>query len=590
MEINGMIDVRTFFRQIDNRVYQAGASLSKSVFQVPGNGAADPVIEELAQGLVPVEDMQSNVNSAYYWFVGSAKHLGLEPFRHVQGVDEFPGEYLNRMLEDSVLTWPEYYTIIAFQYLLGDEHSWTRIQREYRIAPAIHATLVHLAGFKDWEAQFENGSFYVEEDFCSRLAGLLANILEPIQKRLVRLDGLKPCTYQHPIDRKIIRNVSNLPGCEALCAKTVNVMSRQKELAMMGNAMFVTPITHPRLYKLLAAACTILDLHIVPQMCIDPSIHGINAYSIGYGDKAYIAISQKAVVFLDDRELLFLLGREIGHIQCGHVVFRNIVDCLFDGVSMVPLVGKMVSFVTNPMLYSWLRYCEITADRAGLLCCQSREAALRTMMKIAGHPLNSYETLCTRSLCDRVNEFEETLAKSGMDRFWNVLISVGRSEPYIIYRASELLSWLQSGEYDEIVETDYKGRKMLGARVLEDAGLASLYQLTERSLGKWFGQKFSISSKSAAREIREMIFSGNASEKFPLNRIYEISLVVRQKDANTFQYLCSCNYAAEDGTGRNIQLMLNSPSCSRDELPREFADEFLKTNTPQIVKVIFRIR
>ncbi|MCR5165459.1 MAG: M48 family metallopeptidase [Thermoguttaceae bacterium] len=585
-----MIDVRTFFRLIDNRVYQAGTSLSKSVFKVPGNGAVDPVIEELAQGLIPVEDMQSNTNSAYYCFVGSAKHLGLEPFRNAQGVEEFSGAYLNMMLEDSILTWPEYYTIIAFLYLLGDERSWNGIQQEYQVAPAIHAMLVHLAQSKNWEAQFENGSFYVEEDFCSRLAGLLTDILEPIQKRFARLDGLKPCTYQHPIDRKIMRYISGLPGCEALCAKTVNVLSRQKELAMMGNAMFVTPITHPRLYKLLAAACAILDLHIVPRMCIDPSIQGLAAYTIGYGDKAYIAISQRAAVLLDDRELLFLLGREIGHIQCGHVVFRNIVDCLFDGVSMVPLVGKMVSFVTNPMLYSWIRYSEITADRAGLLCCQSREAALRTMMKIAGHPLNSYETLCTRSLCDRVNEFEETLAASGIDRFWNVLISVGRSEPYIIYRASELLNWLQSGEYDEIVETDCKGRRLLGSRVREDADMASLYQLTERSLGKWFGKKFSISSKSATREIRGMIFSGNASEKFPLNRIYEIALVVHQKDANTFQYFCSCNYAAEDGTGRNIQLQLNRPSSSRDELPREFADEFLKTNAPQITKVIFKIK
>lgn len=585
-----MIDVRTFFRRIDNRVYSAVTSLSKAVPQVPRNVSVDPIIEDLAQGLTPVEDMQSNVNFAYYLFVGSAKRLGLDPFRNAQGVEEFPGDCLNRMLEDSVLTWPEYYTILAFQYLLGDESSWDTIRKEYNIAPAIHTTLAHLARLKDWEAQFESGLLYVEEEYCTRLAGLLANILEPILKRLVRLDGLKPCIYQHPIDRKIIRYVSQLPGCEALCAKTVNVIARQKELAMMANAMFVTPITHPRLYKLLAAACAIMDLHVVPRMCISPKIQGIGAYTIGYGDKAYIAISPQAAGFLDDREMLFLLGREIAHIQCGHVVFRNIVDCLFDGVSMVPLVGKMVSYVTSPMLYSWIRYSEMTADRAGLLCCQSREAALRTMMKMAGHPLNSDETLCTRSLCDRINEFEESLANSGLDRFWNVLISVGRSDPYIIYRASELLSWFQSGEYDEIVETDFKGRKQLCARVMEDADLASLYQLTERCLGKWLGKKFSISSKAATCEIRQMIFNGKPSERCPLNRIFEISLVVQQKDANTFQYLCSCNYVAEDGTGRNIQLLLNRPSSNRDELPRVFADEFLKTNEPQITKEIFKIQ
>ena len=47
-------------------------------------------------------------------------------------------------------------------------------------------------------------------------------------------------------------------------------------------------------------------------------------------------------------------------------------------------------------LTRWQRSSELTADRAGLLACQSQDPALRSMMKLAGLPC---ATLRAPSIC-----------------------------------------------------------------------------------------------------------------------------------------------------------------------------------------------
>jgi Zn-dependent protease with chaperone function/uncharacterized RDD family membrane protein YckC len=90
--------------------------------------------------------------------------------------------------------------------------------------------------------------------------------------------------------------------------------------------------------------------------------------SMGLGEPYSIIVSSAWLPHLDDQELAFLIGRELGHIAAGH----SRITSLFTAS------GKENPFISI-VFGGWLRRTEYTADRIGLLCCGSIEAAARAI-------------------------------------------------------------------------------------------------------------------------------------------------------------------------------------------------------------------
>lgn len=92
-------------------------------------------------------------------------------------------------------------------------------------------------------------------------------------------------------------------------------------------------------------------------------------------NKLYIILSSGIIERFEKDELTFVIGHEIGHVLFEH--FDYPVKHLLE-------VGKNELAPIHAMkLYAWNRNAEISADRAGLLCCQSFEAAGRTFFKLS---------------------------------------------------------------------------------------------------------------------------------------------------------------------------------------------------------------
>lgn len=90
--------------------------------------------------------------------------------------------------------------------------------------------------------------------------------------------------------------------------------------------------------------------------------------SMGLGEPYSIVVSSTWLGHLDDQELAFLIGRELGHIAAGH----SRITSLFSAS------GKENPFISI-VFGAWLRRTEYTADRVGLLCCGSIDAAARAI-------------------------------------------------------------------------------------------------------------------------------------------------------------------------------------------------------------------
>ncbi|WP_438710391.1 M48 family metallopeptidase [Aquimarina muelleri] len=92
-------------------------------------------------------------------------------------------------------------------------------------------------------------------------------------------------------------------------------------------------------------------------------------------NKLYIILSSGVLERFQKDELSFVVGHEIGHVLFEHFNYpvKHILD---EGSNTLAPIHAM-------KLYAWNRNAEISADRAGLLCCQSFDAAGRTFFKLS---------------------------------------------------------------------------------------------------------------------------------------------------------------------------------------------------------------
>jgi Zn-dependent protease with chaperone function len=106
----------------------------------------------------------------------------------------------------------------------------------------------------------------------------------------------------------------------------------------------------------------------------------INAFTVG-SENPIVVLNTKTVECLTEAELRFILGHEVGHIKSQHSLYhwiaRFILPYIGDTLGKATFgIGKIFTAPLQLALLSWSRKSELTADRAGLLACQNRTAAL----------------------------------------------------------------------------------------------------------------------------------------------------------------------------------------------------------------------
>ena len=51
-------------------------------------------------------------------------------------------------------------------------------------------------------------------------------------------------------------------------------------------------------------------------------------------------------------------------------------------------------------------------------------------------------------------EFQKNYDEKKLDKFWADIINAGLSHPFPIWRVSEILKWVEDGEYDEVMKNN----------------------------------------------------------------------------------------------------------------------------------------
>ena len=269
-------------------------------------------------------------------------------------------------------------------------------------------------------------------------------------KRLFNLDSKE---YEHPFDREALKKVKAIPGLSEATKFVLKWTYVQwKVVALCGSNFHVTQTASPDLYSIAANAIQTLDLQKIPEVYVEQDYY-INAYTTGYNGDAFISLSNGAVDKLTDEELVFVVGHEAGHVKSDHVVYHVMLAYLTQLASNSVFSGAFKLAIQPPLAY-WNRMSEFTADRAGLLACQDLEVALSAIMKMSGLPVRYYESAKVKGFLEQAREFDQRYGGT-LDELIKDISLLLEDHPWTILRAAELVRWIDSGEYQHILDSHH---------------------------------------------------------------------------------------------------------------------------------------
>lgn len=267
------------------------------------------------------------------------------------------------------------------------------------------------------------------------------------------LTGLRSSDYEHPFDRRALNALEGTPGFEYLMKKFWEYgIETMLTVQCTGSNLQVTKANFPKLYEVFEHACSTLDLPLKPRLYFQLAAD-INAYATGV-ENPIVVLSSETVDRMTDEELLFIIGHELGHIKSNHVLYQNmgqVIPILGSYVGQVTFgVGNMISLGLTLALQNWRRMAEFTADRAGLLACQSYESAASAMVKLAGLPLKHYDKNITADFMQQAKDFEE-LDYENLSKVAKVMATLTATHPWTVQRAAELHRFHNDGMMDTIM-------------------------------------------------------------------------------------------------------------------------------------------
>ena len=264
--------------------------------------------------------------------------------------------------------------------------------------------------------------------------------------------------YIHPADSKALAAVKAIPGVDSALKKLLEWTGESAIRVMfMASAVKVTPKQCPDLHAKLQIACTTLGVDM-PDLYVQQNPL-VNAFTGGV-ERPIIVLHSALIERLNDEETLAVIAHEVGHIHAEHVLYLTAAKLMeaLANLSVARLIpgSEIVKFIISAgiasALLAWARRAELSCDRAALLVVQDPHVVGRTMMKLAGGTFAS--KIDYDQFLEQGREFQRNYDEKKLDKFWADIINAGLSHPFPIWRVSEILKWVESGEYEEVMKNN----------------------------------------------------------------------------------------------------------------------------------------
>jgi Zn-dependent protease with chaperone function len=292
--------------------------------------------------------------------------------------------------------------------------------------------------------------------------------------------------YEHPADRAATAALKAVPMLDTVVRKLVEWgYERALRQSYLGNSVRVGETQLPELWAAHTGVCRILDMPEVYDLYVTWGVLG-GAQAIGSG-KPMVVMDSGLLEKLGPGEQRVILAHEIGHILSDHVLYMTALNILLSATGGIPFPVALPLRAVRAVLLEWYRAAELTCDRAATLAVRDPRIVCRTLMVVGGGV--SADRLSLDAFMTQAMEYQSWDDPSDrVRRFFN---EIGRTHPYAVRRVSEVMEWVQSGEYDRIVRGEYRTRDQKADPRAEAGDAMEFYAERFRAIFREMGENLS---------------------------------------------------------------------------------------------------
>lgn len=196
------------------------------------------------------------------------------------------------------------------------------------------------------------------------------------------MGGEEAPPYAHPVDWWILRSLNATPA-KAMIEKAIDTIISVQLGQLLAQSVFIDQKSFPDLYDVLSHCAHTLDIPMPHAVTGDFGAR-FNAFTAGTDDYSFVFVTAALCKFSNREETSFIMGHECGHIASGHMVYHTLAEILArTALWQTGLMFNWLARLTiSASLLAWERRSEITADRAGLLCCGDLKVAERALLRL----------------------------------------------------------------------------------------------------------------------------------------------------------------------------------------------------------------
>jgi Zn-dependent protease with chaperone function len=277
--------------------------------------------------------------------------------------------------------------------------------------------------------------------FTVKTGGFLYAKIKPMNA------GYSTTEYRYPTETLIllvtigvVLLVIALTAAATICTSAIFVpavviggyfVSRRRHQALLEQATQVSAQNMPGLARLIETNRT--RLQVEPANVFLVPSRQLNAYTFGLDSPKAIVLYTALFKIMDQDELQFILGHEMGHVQLGHTWLNTLVG----GMAGIPSSLGAAAIMELAFRW-WNRACEYSADRAGMLACGKPDKAISALVKLQAGPAASTQAGMQAAIQHMESEDDDVLHN---------LEELMASHPMIIKRLEELRRYSKSQQY-----------------------------------------------------------------------------------------------------------------------------------------------
>ena len=270
-----------------------------------------------------------------------------------------------------------------------------------------------------------------------------------------RFEQISSKAYEHPADRAATSALNSVPLLDKVL-KRLSDLGHERRLRqiVMGNAIQINSDQIPDVWASYVQAVTILDLESTPDLYVinDASV---NAMAIG-AKTPIIVVNSSLIGSYSAVETQTVLAHEVGHVLSEHTYYTSALVLLqqfMQGALPKSLLFGLPARGLYYALLEWSRAAELSSDRAAALVMGDPLAPCRVLMRLAGGALPGMNFEAFLAQAAAYHDEDDLFSRHA--RFWTEL---SLTHPMAVRRVRELTEWVDTGDFQRILDGDYPRR------------------------------------------------------------------------------------------------------------------------------------